>query len=364
MGYPEESPRSITTIDPWLKPYEGGFNHRVWLAQHQRERLVGKQGSLVSFATAHEYFGLHRESSGWVFRERAPHACRIVLVGDFSNWEVLAEFDLAKLQDGVWEIRLPIGVLQHGMHYKMRVFWNEHGREVSADRIPAFCTRVVQDPESLVFTAQVWEPQSKYVWRNSSFRVSKSAPRIYEAHVGMAQEQPKVGSYAEFTKLILPRIAGAGYNAIQLMAVQEHPYYGSFGYQVSSFFAPSSRFGTPEDLMELVDTAHGLGLAVIMDLVHSHAVKNEVEGISRLDGSYTLYFHEGWRGEHPAWNTRLFDYGKTETLHFLLSNCRYWLDTFKFDGFRFDGVTSMIYRDHGLGASVGSYDHYFGANID
>jgi 1,4-alpha-glucan branching enzyme len=364
MGHPEESHRSITAIDPWLIPYEKAFNQRVWLAQHQRQRLVGKQGSLVGFATAHDYFGLHREQNGWVFRERAPHACRLALVGDFSNWEVLSEFDLAKLPDGVWEIRLPASLIQHGMLYKMRVFWNEHGREVSADRIPAFCRRVVQDPDSLVFTAQVWEPQSRYVWRNASFRVPKSAPRIYEAHVGMAQEQPKVGSYAEFTKLVLPRIADAGYNTIQLMAVQEHPYYGSFGYQVSSFFAPSSRFGTPEDLMELVDTAHGLGLAVVMDLVHSHAVKNEIEGLSRIDGSYTLYFHEGWRGEHPAWNTRLFDYGKTETLHFLLSNCRYWLDTFKFDGFRFDGVTSMIYRDHGLGASVGSYEHYFGANID
>jgi 1,4-alpha-glucan branching enzyme len=101
-----------------------------------------------------------------------------------------------------------------------------------------------------------------------------------------------------------------------------------------------------------------------MDLVHSHAVKNELEGLSRFDGSYTLYFHEGARGEHPAWNTRLFDYAKGDTLHFLLSNCRYWLDAFKFDGYRFDGVTSMIYRDHGLGSSVGSYEHYFCGNVD
>jgi 1,4-alpha-glucan branching enzyme len=180
----------------------------------------------------------------------------------------------------------------------------------------------------------------------------------------MAQERAGVGSYKEFTDNVLPRIHRAGYNTIQLMAVQEHPYYGSFGYQVSNFFAPSSRFGTPEDLMELIDTAHGLGIAVIMDLVHSHAVKNELEGLSRFDGSYTLYFHEGSRGEHPAWNTRLFDYAKGETLHFLLSNCRYWLDAFKFDGYRFDGVTSMIYRDHGLGSSVSSYDHYFGGNVD
>jgi 1,4-alpha-glucan branching enzyme len=180
----------------------------------------------------------------------------------------------------------------------------------------------------------------------------------------MAQEAEAVGSYRDFTRNVLPRVRDGGYNAIQLMAVQEHPYYGSFGYQVSSFFAPSSRFGTPEDLRELIDTAHGMGIAVIMDLVHSHAVRNEVEGLSRFDGSYSLYFHDGARGEHPGWNSRLFDYGKIETLHFLLSNCRYWLDAFKFDGFRFDGVTSMIYHDHGLGSGVGSYDHYFCGNVD
>jgi 1,4-alpha-glucan branching enzyme len=180
----------------------------------------------------------------------------------------------------------------------------------------------------------------------------------------MATEEYRVATYREFTDLVLPRIAKAGYNTVQLMAVQEHPYYGSFGYQVSNFFAPSSRFGTPEELMELVDTAHGLGLSVIMDLVHSHAVKNEIEGLGRIDGSYNLYFHEGDRGEHPAWNTRIFDYGKIETLHLLLSNCRYWLDVFKFDGFRFDGVTSMLYRDHGLGTAVSSYYDYFSNNVD
>ena len=246
----------------------------------------------------------------------------------------------------------------------MLVHWYENGVEVSGERIPAFCRRAVQDENTKVFSAQVWDPAEKYTWKVPRYRVPKRAPLVYEAHVGMAQERAGVGTYREFTQEILPRIHAAGYNTIQLMAVQEHPYYGSFGYQVSNFFAPSSRFGTPEDLKELIDTAHSLDIAVIMDLVHSHAVKNEVEGLSKLDGSYTLYFHDGARGEHPAWNTRLFDYGKIETLHFLLSNCRYWLDAFKFDGFRFDGVTSMIYRDHGLGSSVGSYDHYFCGNVD
>ncbi len=369
MQVPNPSRRTIVSIDPWLAPYAKAFDHREWLAGHQAGRLLTEEQSLMQFASGHDYFGLHRVSKNgvathWVLRERAPYATRITMIGDFCDWQLRVEYDFRRLEHGTWELILPLNALQHGMHYKLIMCWDENGYEVCAERIPSFCRRVVQDPETLAFSAQVWAPGNPYTWKNPGFQVPKRAPRIYEAHVGMAQEDARVGTYSEFTRAILPRIARAGYNTIQLMAVQEHPYYGSFGYQVSSFFAPSSRFGTPEDLMELIDTAHGMGIAVIMDLVHSHAVKNEVEGLSRLDGSYNLYFHSGERGEHPAWNTRVFDYGKTETLHFLLSNCRYWLDAFSFDGFRFDGVTSMIYRDHGLGTSVSSYDHYFGDNID
>lgn len=355
---------SISEIDPWLAPYKGQIDHRSWVFQHQLARILAGGVSLAEFATGHEYFGLHRQGREWVLRERAPNASRIVLVGDFSGWQIKHPNEFSRLIDGTWELRLPLSALAHGTHYKLLVFWNEKGVEQSGERIPAFCRRVVQDPVTHIFSAQVWQPENPYIWRQPAFKVPKRAPRIYEAHVGMASEEAKVASYTEFTERVLPRIADAGYNTIQLMAVQEHPYYGSFGYQVSSFFAASSRFGTPEELMALVDTAHSYGIAVIMDLVHSHAVKNEAEGLSRLDGSYTLYFHGGARGEHPAWNTRLFDYGKIETLHFLLSNCRYWLEHFRFDGFRFDGVTSMIYRDHGLGSSVASYDHYFSGNVD
>lgn len=359
-----ENLKTLPEIDPWLTPYTGAINHRNWLT-YERSKLV-TQGkiSLAEFASGHEYFGLHKTPDGWVLRERAPFASRISVVGDCNHWKVDRTYDLQRRDHGTWELRLPHAAFAHGQHYKLLMFWNEHGREVSAERLPSFCRRVVQDPETKLFSAQVWAPEVPYQWRHPHFRVPQRAPLIYEAHVGMAQETAGVGSYKEFTEKTLPRIHRAGYNTIQLMAVQEHPYYGSFGYQVSNFFAPSSRFGTPEDLKELIDTAHSLGIAVIMDLVHSHAVKNELEGLSRFDGSYTLYFHEGARGEHPAWNTRLFDYAKIETLHFLLSNCRYWLDTFKFDGYRFDGVTSMIYRDHGLGSSVASYDHYFCGNVD
>jgi 1,4-alpha-glucan branching enzyme len=356
--------QTIVELDPWLKPYAGAIDHRNWLT-YERSKLV-TQGkiSLVEFARGHEYFGLHQTPDGWVLRERAPAATRITVIGDCNGWKVDRSYDLQRREHGTWELTLPKSGFVHRQHYKLLMFWTEGGREISAERLPSFCRRTTQDPDTKLFSAQVWAPQMSYVWKNPNFRVPRRAPIVYEAHVGMAQEKAGVGSYREFTQLTLPRIHDAGYNTIQLMAVQEHPYYGSFGYQVSNFFAPSSRFGEPEDLKELIDTAHSMGIAVIMDLVHSHAVKNELEGISRFDGSYTLYFHEGERGEHPAWNTRLFDYGKIDTLHFLLSNCRFWLDIFKFDGFRFDGVTSMIYRDHGLGSSVSSYDHYFGANVD
>jgi 1,4-alpha-glucan branching enzyme len=359
-----ETLKTLPELDPWLTPYTGAINHRNWLTFERSKLVTQGKISLSEFASGHEYFGLHQTPDGWVLRERAPFASRITVIGDCNSWKADRTYDLQRRDHGTWELRLPTGAFAHGQHYKLLISWHENGNEVSAERIPSFCRRVVQDPDTNLFSAQVWAPPTPYVWKNPHFRVPKRAPLIYEAHVGMAQERAGVGTYKEFTEQTLPRIHRAGYNTIQLMAVQEHPYYGSFGYQVSNFFAPSSRFGTPEDLKELIDTAHSLGIAVIMDLVHSHAVKNELEGLSRFDGSYTLYFHEGARGEHPAWNTRLFDYGKIETLHFLLSNCRYWLDAFKFDGYRFDGVTSMIYRDHGLGSSVSSYDHYFCGNVD
>jgi 1,4-alpha-glucan branching enzyme len=308
---------------------------------------------------------MHKTAVGWVVRERAPHALAISLIGDHTDWKERPEYAFTRIStDGVWELKLPEGALHHKEHYKLRVHWRDGDEHRSGDRIPAYSRRVVQDPTTKLFSAQVWEPGEPYIWKVPEFRVPNHAPRIYEAHVGMATEKEGVGTYTEFRELILPRVARAGYNTIQLMAVQEHPYYGSFGYQVSNFFAPSSRFGTPEELKALVDAAHELGIAVIMDLVHSHAVKNEEEGLSRFDGSYTLYFHEGARGNHPAWDTRCFDYGKLEVLHFLLSNCKYWLEAFKFDGYRFDGVTSMLYFDHGLGSAFTQYDQYFSGNTD
>jgi 1,4-alpha-glucan branching enzyme len=251
-------------------------------------------------------------------------------------------------------------ILAHRMLYRLHLHW-EGG---DGDRIPAYARRVVQDPETLIFNAQVWSPPHPHQWEHAAFAPAPGPPFVYEAHVGMAQEERRIGSYEAFTRKVLPRIAHAGYGAVQLMGIQEHPYYASFGYHVSSFFAASSRFGTPEELKALIDRAHGLGLMVIMDLVHSHAVANEVEGLSRFDGTPYQYFHEGSRGIHEAWGSRCFDYGKPQVLHFLLSNCRFWLDEFHFDGFRFDGITSMLYRHHGLGKAFTSYEDYFDESVD
>lgn len=353
----------IIKHDPWLEPFKGAIEGRHNDVINKERELTQACGSLTEFANAHEYFGLHRtQRGGWVFREWAPGATAITLVGDFSNWKPMKKFELRRLpgSDGVWETRLRPSDIHHGQHYKMIVEWPGG----SGERIPAYARRVVQDENTKLFSAQVWSPEHPYEWKIEKFEPDTRPLMIYECHIGMAQQREGVGSYREFRENILPRIAADGYNAIQIMAIQEHPYYGSFGYHVSSFFAASSRFGTPEELKKLIDAAHERGIAVIMDIVHSHAVKNEVEGLGRLDGTYNQYFYGDGRREHPAWDSLCFDYGKNEVLHFLLSNCKYWLEEFRFDGFRFDGVTSMLYYSHGLGQAFGSYDDYYNGGQD
>ncbi len=344
----------LSKIDPWLESHADQLQKRVDFTDYVKRRILGDQ-TVQDFASGYLYFGLHKTADGWLFREWAPNATKIYLVGPFSGWKDNERFALTRTQHGQWEIKLPHDFFAHKDTYKLHIWWD--GGE--GYRVPAWATRVIQDPKTYVFDAQVWNPETQYVWKNDAFKPSATSPMVYEAHVGMASADEKVATYAEFTKNILPRIKDGGYNTIQLMAIQEHPYYGSFGYHVSSFFAASSRFGTPEELKELVDTAHGMGMAVILDLVHSHAVKNEVEGLSRFDGTYEQYFHAGERGTHDQWDSRLFDYGKPEVMHFLLSNCRYWLDEYHFDGYRFDGVTSMLYTHHGLGRMYTNYDDYF-----
>ncbi len=350
----------LVEIDELLRPFEKKIKGRQKNFESFLKYLDKKWGGLLSFASSHLYFGLHKKKGMWVFREWAPRAKNVYLVGDMNGWRKTEDFALYSIGGGIWEIVLPPESMSHGQHYKLRISWE--GGE--GERIPSHATYVVQDPVSGIFSARIWDPPISYNWTNDKLYSFPEPPLIYEAHVGMSLEEERVGTYREFTREVLPRIKKTGYNVLQLMAIQEHPYYGSFGYQVTNFFAPSSRFGTPDDLKELIDTAHGMGMYVIIDIVHSHAAINEVEGLSCFDGSYDLYFHKGNRGFHPLWGSRCFDYGKEEVLRFLLSNLRYFLEEFHLDGFRFDGVTSMIYKDHGLNRDFGRYEDYFGENID
>lgn len=351
--------KKIYETDPYLAPYREAIEKRHERILEERDKIA-MDGSLADGLNNHLYYGLHRDADGsWVFREWAPNASRIYLIGEFNNWRRTAAYSLNPVGGGNWEIRLPAMFLHHQELYKLFIEWPGGGGE----RLPSYVRRVVQDPVTKVFCAQVWEPDEQYQWK-SARPGARPHPLIYECHIGMSSEEEKVATFEEFRVNVLPHIEALGYDTIQIMALQEHPYYGSFGYQVSNFYALSSRFGTPEEFKHLVDDAHARGIAVVMDIVHSHSVDNEAEGLSLFDGREDLYFYKGPQGHHPAWGSRCFDYGKSETKYFLLSNCKFWMEEYHLDGFRFDGVTSMLYWDHGLGKDFVGYDNYFNAGVD
>ncbi len=354
------APYEITKIDPYLEPYGGEIALRMDRFKEKRGQLVGDSETLLSFANGHLFFGIHRTDDGWVVREWLPGADAVSLIGDFNDWDKESH-PLTRGENGVWEIRLKgRDALKHGQYLKLYVQKGKDGFE----RLPAYSTKLAMDERFMKLCTQVWDPEP-YAWTDGDFLKKKpEAPLIYEAHVGMAQDKEGIGTYREFADNVLPRIQRLGYNTVQLMAIQEHPYYGSFGYQVTNFFAAAHWYGVPEDLKYLIDTAHSLGIRVLLDVVHSHACPNPGEGLREQDGTEWQYFHAGGEGWHPAWGTQLFDYNKPEVLHFLLSNLKFWQDEYHFDGFRFDGVTSMLYRDHGLGSAFTSYDMYFSMNTD
>jgi 1,4-alpha-glucan branching enzyme len=357
---------AIIQEDPWLAPYAHEVNERFERFKKRQLEIEEAEGSLLNFAKGHYYYGINFDTkkNGWTYREWAPNAYNLYLTGDFNEWN-RATCKLERNSNGDWEIFLPYEEYKNSFVHGSKVKVNVHARNGSVDRIPAYIRRVIQDPITHDFSGQLWFPENSFKWTDNSFNPAENIqqPMIYECHVGMAQEREGVGTYREFADDILPRIKEGGYNAIQLMAIQEHPYYGSFGYHVSNFFSPSSRFGTPEDLKYLVNKAHNMGITTIMDIVHSHAVKNLAEGLNEMDGSDSQYFHDGERGYHTGWDSKLFDYGRWEVKKFLLSNVRYWLEEFHFDGYRFDGVTSMLYFHHG-NTSFDHYDKYFKSGVD
>jgi 1,4-alpha-glucan branching enzyme len=347
----------ILEIDPYLEPYKADLDLRVSEVARTKSRILADGKSLSDFASGADYFGFHEGDGYWTFREWAPNAERAWLVGDFNGWDGLG-FEMERLPktNGIWELRAD-GKLPAGSKVKVQLY-TKQGEDLY--RVPSYALYAVQNPE-YHFDGVIYKPS--YEFKNAAPE-KPGAPLIYEAHIGISSEDYKINSYNEFREQVLPRVKADGYNTIQLMAIQEHPLYASFGYQVSNFFAASSRFGTPDELMALIDAAHGLGIRVLLDVVHSHAVKNTGDGLNLFDGTTAQYFHEGDKGEHREWNTKLFNYGKDEVLHFLLSNLKFWLTTYHFDGFRFDGVTSMLYHDHGLGTAFTDYSKYFSLNTD
>ena len=360
----------IFGVDPALRKYRDDIDARMEL-YHRTKNMLTDRGklSLSDISNGYLYYGFHKSGDGksWVYREWAPAADALYLIGDFNGWDRLGD-RMEKNPAGVWEITIEgdkAAALAHMSRVKTRVV----RRGKSSDRIPLYIRKVARDPETGDFTGQIWDPPSPYEWGDGGWSCAGRpsadlVPYIYEAHVGMAQNKDGIGTYAEFERNVLPRVRDAGYTAVQLMAIAEHPYYASFGYQVSNFFAPSQWFGDPDGLKSLIDAAHRMGIAVFMDLIHSHAVMNTREGINEFDGTAWQFFHRGERGLHKEWGTKLFNYGKHEVIHFLMSNIKYWMKEFHFDGFRFDGVTSMIYADHGLGSDFDSYGKYFSPNTD
>ena len=381
MGAIPDNVKEVVNVDPWLEPFADVLSERRYLADKwsydiKHGTTDNHEQSLSEFAReSYKKYGLHADpvTKEIRYREWAPNAHRVFLVGEFNNWSTESHELKERDQYGVFYITIPPlesgeFAIPHDSKLKVVI---EQADGTKLYRLPAWITRATQPDKETArqfgpgYEARFWNPPTQYEFKHPRphFERHSDSLRIYEAHVGISSPEPKVASYKEFTQKILPRISDLGYDAIQLMAIMEHAYYASFGYQVTNFFAVSSRYGTPEDLKELIDTAHGMGLLVLLDVVHSHASKNVDDGLNKFDGSDHQYFHSifSGRGEHPLWDSRLFNYGSFEVLRFLLSNLAFYVDVYQFDGFRFDGVTSMLYNHHGVGAGgafSGDYNEY------
>ncbi len=347
----------IMEFDPLLKHFEKDLDYRKRCFRAKKKELLPQGGKLKDFANGHLFYGFHKENGKWIYREWAPAAEKLYLTGDFCNWDRFS-YPMEKGKNGVFTLELPEDALYDGC----RVMTLVHHAGQVLERIPLYINRVIQEKDGS-WNGVIYDPKEEFIWDDKGFKPKKEL-FIYECHIGMAQEDGKVGTYDEFRQYVLPRVKELGYNTLQIMAIMEHPYYASFGYQVTNFFAASSRFGRPEDLKKLINEAHKMGIAVLLDVVHSHACTNTREGINEFDGTSYQFFHEGAKGDHPAWGTKCFNYDKNEVIHFLLSNLKYWQTEYHFDGFRFDGVTSMLYHDHGLGTAFTGYDQYFSMNTD
>jgi 1,4-alpha-glucan branching enzyme len=354
--------------DPHLRAHEHDIMLRIKEYRHWKKELDEKEGGLLHFAEGYQQFGFHRDEANkkWIFREWLPKVKQAFLIGEFNGWSndnpAVSEgfgrwrVDLPDKPDGTWAV-------QHKTQVRVRME-GESGNWF--DRVPAFAKLAWQDTSTNLFNGVFWEPPSADRYKFKHRRPPKPENlKIYEAHAGFASIHERVATWTEFKDDVLPRIKRLGYNCVQLMAVAEHAHYGSFGYHVTSFYAPTSRCGTPEELKEMIDAAHGHGIIVLMDLVHAHCSSNQIDGVAAQDGTDHCYTHGGAKGKQEQWDSSLFHYTKWEVLRYLLSNVRWWLEEYGFDGFRFDGVTSMLYHSHGIGKGYsGGYHEYFGLDAD
>ncbi|KAI8557559.1 hypothetical protein RHMOL_Rhmol04G0020000 [Rhododendron molle] len=251
--------------------------------------------------------------------------------------------------------------IPHGSKY--RVYFNTSDGPL--ERVPAWAPYVVPDADGNQAFAVHWEPPPEYTykWKHKHPEVPKSL-RIYECHVGISGLEPKIASFNDFTEKVLPYVKEAGYNVIQLIGLVEHKDYFTIGYRVTNLYAVSSRYGTPDDFKRLVDEAHGLGLLVFLDIVHSYSAADEMVGLSLFDGSNDCFFHTGKRGHHKFWGTRMFKYGDVDVLHFLLSNLNWWVVEYHIDGLQFHSLASMIYTHNGFASLSGDMEEYCNQYVD
>lgn len=354
----------LFSLDPYLKLHGKEIKRRYYHFEKLQCSIIQAEGNLRQFAESYKRFGIHVQSDNSIkCFEWAPGAEALYLKGDFNQWNNTSHA-YTKLDFGKWELIIPpladgSPAIQHLSKIKIAVQTRSGSLE---DRISPWARYVVQPETSSTYDCVFYNPPESYTFKHRKPAAPENL-KIYESHVGISSPDYKVASYDYFRENLLPRIKRQGYNAIQLMAIMEHAYYASFGYQVTSFFAASSRFGTPDQLKHLIDEAHAQGIYVLLDIIHSHACKNVLDGLNQFDGTNSHYFHDGPKGEHELWDSRLFDYSNWETLRFLLSNCHFWLEEFQFDGYRFDGVTSILYHSHGIGHGFsGDYNEYFGLN--
>ena len=353
----------IINQDEYLKPFELNIKKRVLKYKETMDEILKNEITLEYFSKSYEHMGLNLLRNGDIkYREYAPGAKGISLFGEFNNWNK-EQYWAKQDKFGYWELIIPnengAPKIQHGQIVKVNVVL-EDGNWM--ERNPVWSRHLIQNKESMILENVFWNPEIKYKWKFPQKHIKKpNSLRIYEVHIGLSSFDPKINTYKEFAENILPRVKKMGYTAIQFMAIMEHADYASFGYHVNYLFAVSSRFGTPEEFMYLIDKCHENGLFVIMDIIHSHASSNVNDGFNYWDGTDHLYFHGGELGKHVQWNSRLYNYSSYETLRLLLSSCAYYINEFRIDGFRFDCVTSMLYTHHGIDyVFTGNYQEYFG----